>query len=320
MHAIRVHETGGPDVLRLETIPDPEPGPGEVLVRVHAIGVNPVETYRRAGMFGHAPELPYTPGSDAAGVVEAVGPGVRSVSVGERVYTSGSKSGTYAELALSDAADVHPLPEKVSFEAGAALGVPYATAYRALVQRGGARSGEMLLVHGATGGVGLAAVQIAVSRGVRVVGTGGTEEGRRLVEAEGAERAFDHHAEGYLEQVREWSGGRGVDLILEMLANVNLGRDLPLLAPRGRVVVVGSRGPVEITPRDLMMRDADIRGMMLGHASPEELAEIHAALFAGLTDGSLRPVVGKRFALHDAPRAHEAVMHPGAHGKVVLLP
>lgn len=320
MHAIRVHETGGPEVLRLEVLPDPEPGPGEVLIRVRAVGVNPVETYRRAGMFGHAPAFPYTPGTDAAGVVEALGPGVRSVSVGERVYTSGSKSGTYAELVLCSAADVHPLPENVSFEAGAALGVPYATAYRALVERGRAERGEMLLVHGATGGVGTAAVQIAVARGLRVVGTGGTEEGRRLVEAEGAERAFDHHREGYLDEVRAWTGGRGVDLILEMLANVNLGHDLALLAPKGRVVVVGSRGSVEITPRDLMARDADIRGMMLGHASPEELAEIHAALFAGLKDGSLRPVIGERFALKDAALAHEAVMHPGAHGKVVLLP
>ena len=178
MKAIRVQEFGGPEVLRLEDVPDPHPGAGQVLVRVRAVGVNPVDTYIRAGAHAVRPQLPYTPGLDAAGTVEAVGEGVTRVSAGDRVYTSGSLSGTYAELALCDESQVHTLPARVSFAEGAGVSTPYATAYRALFQRARATPGETVLVHGASGGVGTAAVQIARAAGFKVIGTGGTEEGR----------------------------------------------------------------------------------------------------------------------------------------------
>ena len=319
MKTIRVHEFGDPEVLRLEEVPTPHPGPGQVLVRMHAIGVNPVETYIRAGTYARLPELPYTPGNDGAGVVEQVGVDVKEFKPGDRVYTAGSVSGTYAEFALCKTAQVHPLPANVSFAQGAAMGTPYATAYRGLFQRAHARPGETVLIHGASGGVGTAAVQLARARGLRVFGTAGTDEGRKLAREQGAHEVFDHRAPDQFEQIMKASDGRGVDVIVELLANVNLGKDLTILAKRGRVAVIGSRGRVEIDPRDAMQRDVDLRGMVMPNTSPADLASIHAALVAGLENGTLRPVIGKQFALAEAARAHRAVMESGAFGKIVLV-
>jgi NADPH2:quinone reductase len=304
----------------LADVPAPSPGPGQVLVRVHAAGVNPVETYIRSGNYARKPALPYTPGGDGAGIVEVAGAEVTRFSPGDRVYLAGSITGTYAEFALCDEQQVHPLPARLSFAQGAAIGVPYATAWRALFQRAQAQPGETVLVHGASGGVGTAALQIGRAHGLVLFGTAGTARGRQLAVEQGAQAVFDHGAPDYLEQIRAATGGRGVDIILEMLANVNLARDLPLLAPRGRVVVIGSRGPIEINPRDTMARESDIRGMMLFNATPAELSAIHAGLAAGLENGSFRPVVGRELPLAEAAEAHRAVLAPGAHGKIVLLP
>jgi NADPH2:quinone reductase len=320
MRAIRVHESGGPEVLKLEDVPDLKPGPGQVLVRVRAAGVNPVDTYIRAGTHAVKPALPYTPGMDAAGDVEAVGEGVTRVAIGDRVYVARTLTGAYAEQALCNESQVHPLPRHISYSQGAAVNVPYATAYRALFQRAKAVAGESVLVHGASGGVGIASVQLARAAGLKVIGTGGTDEGRALAAKEGAHHVLDHRAPNYLEEVLALTGGQGVDVILEMLANVNLGNDLKVLAKFGRVVVIGNRGSVEINPRDAMGRDAAVLGMTLLNASERELATIHAALVAGLENGSLRPVVGQEIPLSDAARAHEAVMEPGAYGKIVLIP
>jgi NADPH2:quinone reductase len=318
MKAIHVHEFGGPEVLRLEEVQTPQPGPGEVLLRMHAAGVNPVETYIRAGTYARLPELPYTPGNDGAGVVEQVGSDVTEFKPGDRVYTAGSLSGTYAEFALCKKEQVHPLPANVSFAQGAAVGTPYATAYRGLLQRADAKPGETVLVHGASGGVGTAAVQLARARGLRVFGTAGSVEGIKLARQQGAHEVFDHREPDRFKQIMNATGGHGIDVIVEMLANVNLGKDLTILAKRGRVVIIGSRGRVEIDPRNTMQRDADVRGMILPNAPPRELASIHAALVAGLENGTLRPVIGKEFPLADAAQAHRAVMEPGALGKIVL--
>ena len=317
MKAIRVKAFGEPEVLQLATVPDPNPGPGQVLVQVSHAGVNPVETYIRSGKYARLPELPYTPGSDGAGIVFRVGSGVTGFQTGQRIWLSGSLTGTYADMALCDASQVHPLPAHTTFAQGAALGTPYATAYRALFQRGAGKAGETVLIHGGTGGVGIAAVQLARSRGLRVLATGGTQPGREMLQKLGAE-PFDHSDAGYADSVLSATGGKGVDLIVEMLANVNLGRDLTLLNRGGRVAVVGSRGPVEINPRDAMMREADVRGVMLTVATPTEFFEIWAALGAGLSDKTLDPLVGEEIPLAEAPRAHAAVMAPGHRGKVVL--
>lgn len=320
MKAIRIHEFGGPEVLRLQDAPEPVPAAGQVLVRVRAAGVNPVDTYIRSGMHAVKPALPFTPGLDAAGEVEAVGEGVKRFVAGQRVYTAGSLTGAYAELVLCEESQCHPLPERVTFAQGAGVNTPYATAYRALFQRAHAKPGETVLVHGASGGVGTAAVQLARAAGLRVVGTAGTEEGRRLVVEQGAHEVLDHRAADYLEQLGGLTGGRGLDVILEMLANVNLDKDLGVLAKGGRVVVIGSRGAVEINPRQAMTRDAAILGMTLFNATPQELMSIHAALGAGLEAGTLRPVVGRELPLAEAARAHAEVLKPGAYGKIVLVP
>jgi NADPH:quinone reductase len=317
--AIRVHQFGDPEVLRLEEVETPRPGPGQVLVRVRAIGVNPVETYQRSGS-NPSIELPWTPGSDAAGVVEAVGPAVTHLIPGAPVYTSDTINGSYAGFALCQARNVHLLPTNLTFQQGAAINIPYATAHRALHHRAGAKAGETVLVHGASGGVGVAATQLARAAGLIVIGTAGTDAGRKLVAEQGAHHVFDHRNPAYLDQILQVTEGRGVDIILEMLANVNLGKDLPLLAKFGRVIVIGSRGNIEITPRELMKRDADIRAMTLFNATEAELAKIHSSLATGLANESLRPVVGREMALADAAKAHVAVLEPGAYGKIVLIP
>ena len=320
MKAIRVHEFGSPEVMKLEEVPNLTPGAGQVVVSVKAAGVNPVDSYIRTGTYAAKPPLPYTPGMDAAGTVEAVGEGVESVKVQDRVYVAGTLRGAYAEQALCDAWQVHRLPERVSFAQGAGVNVPYATAYRALYNRAHGQPGETVLVHGASGGVGIAAVQMARAGGLTVIGTAGTEKGRKLVLEQGAHHAVNHRKEGYAEEIMAFTKGRGVDVILEMLANVNLARDLTLLALRGRVVVIGNRGSIEINPRATMQRDLSILGLTLMNATKEELVSIHAALIAGLESGTLNPVVGREMPLADAPRAHRAVMEPGAYGKIILIP
>jgi NADPH2:quinone reductase len=318
--AIRVNTFGGPEVLRLEEVATPRAGRGQVLVRMHAIGVNPVETYIRAGTYARKPALPYTPGNDGAGMIERVGTDVDEFKPGDRVYTAGSISGTYGEFALCKMEEVHPLPVNVSFAQGAAIGTPYATAYRGLFQRADAKPGETVLVHGASGGVGTAALQLARARGLRVFGTAGSDEGLKLAREQGAHEVFHHRAPDQFEQIMNASSGRGVDVILELLANVNLGKDLTILAKGGRVAIIGSRGRVEIDPRDAMQRDVDLRGMVMPNTSPADLASIHAALVAGLENGTLRPVIGKEFPLAEAAKAHRAVMESGAFGKIVLVP
>ncbi len=320
MKAIRVHQFGGPEVLQLDEVPVPLAGPGQILVRVQAVGVNPVDTYIRSGAFAAKPPLPYTPGSDAAGIVEKVGGDLHQFKSGDRVYVGGSLTGAYAEYVLCEPAQVHPLPDKVSFSQGAAVNTPYATAYRALFQRARAVAGEVVLVHGATGGVGIASVQLARAAGLVVIGTGGTTEGLRLVKEQGAHHVLDHRAPDYLKQIMDLTNGRGLDVILEMAAHINLGKDLTLLAKGGRVAVIGSRGPVEINPRDVMASDGAILGVMGNNASDAEKAGIHAALGAGLENGTLRPVVRKELPLAEAAQAHKAVMEPGAYGKIVLAP
>ncbi len=303
----------------LEDMPDLHAGPKQVLVRVKAAGVNPTDTYTRSGT-SRRPPLPYTPGIDAAGLVESVGEGVTGVKVGARVYLSGTISGAYAEQALCEEYQVHPLPDKLTFAQGAGVNVPYATAYRALFQLAKATPGEFVLVHGASGGVGVAAMQLARAAGLKVIGTGGTERGRKLAIEQGAHHVLDHRAPNYLDQLQPLTQGHGVDVILEMLANVNLDKDLKTLATGGRVVVIGSRGRIEIDPRDAMTRDASILGMLLFNITPQQAFTIHSALYTGLEDGTLSPVVGKEIPLADAPRAHREVMEPGAYGKIVLIP
>jgi NADPH2:quinone reductase len=273
----------------------------------------------RNGTYAIKPPLPYTPGSDGAGVIEAVGEGVNKVKPGDRVYVAKTVTGAYAEYALALENQVHPLPAKITDAQGAGVWVPYGTAYHALYQCTRARAGETVLIHGASGGVGIAAAQMARTLGLIVLGTAGTEKGLELVKREGAHHVFDHTKSGYLDEILKATSGIGVDLILEMLANVNLGQDLKLLARHGRVVIIGSRGDVSVSPRDLMTRRGSIHAFTLWGITEAEEKEIHAGLSAGLENGTLRPIIGKELPLSEAVRAHKEIVQPGAFGKIVLL-
>jgi len=337
MKTIVVKEFGTPEVMKLEDLPKPEPGSGQVLVRIKAAGVNPVDAYIRSGVYPKIPELPYTPGKDGAGVIEAVGEGVTGFAPGDRIYTADSITGTYAEYALCHVHQVNHLPDNVSFEQGAGVFVPYATSYRALFQKAGAKAGETVLVHGASGGVGIAAIQWAKNAGLTVIGTASSEEGKSVVKDQGADFVFDHtnvpeaaesgstgfmpsalDAGGYLAEIKEATGGRGVDIILEMLANKNLQKDFEVLAMFGRISVIGNRGSLEFNPRTVMGKDASIFGLSLFNAPAEQLKEIHHAIYAGLAAGYLKPVVNETFSLADASKAHHMVIENKAAGKIVL--
>ncbi len=319
MKAIRINEFGAPEVMRIEEVPDPKPGAGQVVVRLYAAGVNPVDTYIRLGMYAAGPDVPYTPGMDGAGIVEEVGEGVKNFHIGDRVYTARSLSGTYAEKALCMESQVHPLPD-ITFSEGAGLYVPYGAAYLGLFLKARALPGDIVLVHGASGGVGIAALQLARAAGMHVIGTYGTEKGKQLTLEEGAHQVVNHHSPEHFEQILALTKGRGVDVILELLANVNLGKDLEILAPNGRVVVVGSRGRVEIDPREAMARNASIIGMMLLNATDQQNKVIHAALAAGLEKGTIKPVIAMELPLSEAPKAHHLIMESSSNGKIILIP
>jgi NADPH2:quinone reductase len=320
MKAILVREFGEPEVMKIEERPKPEPRAGQVLVRIEAAGVNPVDTYIRTGTYAQKPDLPYTPGKDAAGTIDAVGEGVTKFKSGDRVYTADSITGTYAEYALCREGQVHPLPDNVTFEQGAGVFVPYATAYRALIQKAAAKAGETVLVHGASGGVGIASVQWAKNAGLKVIGTASSEEGKRLALDQGADHIFDHTQENYLSEILDATGGRGVDIILEMLADRNLTKDFEVLAKYGRISIIGNRGSLEFNPRLAMGKDATIYGLSLFNTPPPQMSEIHEAIYKGLSEGYLDPVIGKTFPLAEAAGAHRAVIESKAAGKIVLKP
>ncbi|XP_046778946.1 quinone oxidoreductase isoform X3 [Gallus gallus] len=240
---------------------------------------------------------------------------------GDRVFTSATLSGGYADYAVAEADTVFPLSDKLSFSQGAAIAIPYFTAYRALFLKGHAKAGESVLIHGASGGVGIAACQIARAYGLKVLGTAGTEQGMNVVLRNGAHQAFNHREANYLDKIMEYTKMQGVNIIIEMLSNVNLAADLHLLSHAGRVMVVGCRGPIEINPRDTMNKESSIRGVSLFLQTEEERRECVRAVLDGIESGWLKPVVGPEYPLQEVAKAHEDIIHSsGARGKMVLLP
>ncbi len=318
MKAIRAHSFGGPEVLTLDTIPDPVPGPDEIVLDMRAAGVNPADTYMRNGTYAIVPPLPYIPGGDAAGVVSAVGANVTAFKPGDQVFAGTALSfdltGCYAEKIKRKATEILPLPPNVSFAQAAAFGVSYTTAHWALFHRGGAKRGETVFIHGASGSVGTAAIQLAKRAGLRVIGSAGTAKGLELILAEGADQAVDHTKPNYLDAVKS------PDLILEMLANVNLAADMNVVAKYGRIVIIGNRGEIAVNPRVAMMKELDIRGIALWNATAEQMDPIMRDILAGVAAGDLRPIIGREMKLAEAAEAHVAVLQPGAHGKIVLVP
>lgn len=319
MKAIVVKEFGAPEVLKLEETADLHPNETQILVKIEAAGVNPVDTYIRSGNHVTAPNLPFTPGKDGAGIVESVGGKVTKVKTGDRVYLANSVSGTYAEYALCEENQVYKLPENVSFEQGACLSVPYATSFWGLFDKGIPKKGETVLIHGASGGVGIAAIQHAKHFGLKIIGTASSEEGKNLIKEQGADFVYDHSEPNYLDEIMSATDGKGADIILEMLANVNLQNDLNIIAVKGRIVVIGNRGEITINPRFIMNKDATIRGFSLHTLNDAEVDSIHAALYEGLAGGWLNPIVGRTFPIEEAAKAHHTVIEEKAFGKIVLL-
>jgi len=324
--AIVARRFGPPEVLQLESVSPFTPSAGQVLIKMFAAGVNPSDTYVRLGPQGPwaatphlLPALPYTPGKDGAGVVASVGVGVTNFVPGERVYTTGSVTGTLAEYALCAVETVHPMPDRISFAQGACIGVPCATAHRALNIKCAAQAGEAIFIHGASGAVGLAATQLAVSKGCIVVGSAGSTAGEAAIRALGA-TAVNHRSEGYLDAAAAalpaTKEGR-FDLVLEMAAHANLLADLKLLSRGARVAIIGSKPlPVALNPRLLMPDEVSVHGVFLPASSPQEKTETHRALFNAMEDGQLTPVVGTTFELADAAKAHIEVMEPSQGAKV----
>ena len=323
MKAIQMAAFGEPDVLKVAEVAIPEPGPGEVRVKLAYAGVNPAEAYIRTGAYAFfKPEMPYIPGFDGAGIIDKTGDGVKKVKTGERVFVASllakRKSGTYAEYVVCDADAVHHLPEGVSFAQGASLGVPGITAHRAVFQRAGLKPGETVLIHGASGGVGSLAVQMARASGAYVIGTAGKDEDLEFIKQFGAHAAYNHSDPAHFEQILALTGGKGVDVIMESLANVNLEKDAGILALFGRIIVVGNRGSIEFTPRLLMAKDSAVLGMALWNTPPTEYAASIAAIGAFLESGVLRPFAGKEYALENAAQAQTDVLGHGYRGKMVL--
>lgn len=319
MRALRIHKFGGPENLKLEDIPVPSFSDSEVLVRVNAAGINPVDTYIREGAYATLPKLPAILGKEVAGIVEDVGDDVSNLKKGDRVFALLPENGGYAEYVTCKEENVYPLSEKLTFSQGSGLCIPYFTAYRALVTKCRIKAGEILLVHGASGAVGIAAVQIAKAYGLTVAGTAGTIEGMDVVKKVGADHVFNHREKGYLNNAVAAIGGHGFNVVLENLANVNLGADLTVLNQQARVAVVGCRGVVEVNPRSLMLTEGSIIGVMLAGATKEETQETAEVILRGIESGWVNPVIAREYTLDEATQAHHDIIHTsGARGKLVF--
>ncbi|KAK6961114.1 quinone oxidoreductase, partial [Biomphalaria glabrata] len=319
MRAVQALKYGGPEVLQINNIAIPKPKKGEVLIKVHFAGINPIDALITSGFMGTSGPLPLIPGMDTAGVVEEVGDGVKDFKKGDRVYTVATDNGAYAQYTVTTPKHIAHLQPSLTFAQGAAIGVPYYTAWKSLYFRAQAKSKETILVHGASGAVGIAAVQIAKANGHLVIGTAGTKEGLDLVKKVGADFVFNHRQEGYLDEIQKATKGAGVNVILEMLANVNLDKDLDLLAQRGRVVVVGCRDGIRIEPAKTMFKETSILGVALLTASDEEWQEIKNGVENLQKKGKVQPIVSREYKLSEVAQAFtEILKNSGTLGKFVL--
>lgn len=319
---IRINQFGTSENLVVEQAELHTPAENEVLINLYAAGVNPSDVYTSTGTYAIKPNLPYTPGLDGAGIVEKIGEHVTNVKVGDRVFIAslpnGKATGTFAQQIVCECRFVHPIPQHISFEQGAALGVPALTAYRAVVGRANVQSGQTVFIHGASGAVGLQAVQIAKALGAKVIGTASRDSGKQLVKEAGADVVLDHIKEETMNAVLEANDGKGPDVIIEFLANENLQTDLQMIAKHGVIVIVGNRGEIEINPRLIMQKDCDVRGMVLFNVSAEEHQELIHGVAKLLESEQLKPVVGYSYPLEQAGKAFDAVIKGEHNGKVVV--
>jgi NADPH2:quinone reductase len=316
MKAMQMKDYGPASDLTLTDANKPSINEDQMLVQVGAAGVNPVDTYIRSGTNNYKTTFPHTPGSDGAGTIVELGKNVTEFEVGQRVYFSRNLGGSSAEFTVCATTHTYPLADALSFEEGACLGVPYTTAHRALFGRANAKAGDKVLVHGATGAVGIATVQLALAAGMDVVASAGTAAGADLLRQQGVTTVIMHNEADHLAPFQTLASG--FDIVIEMLANHNLDQDLKALAFGGCVAVIGNRGTVEINPRDLMARDASVVGVALANVQPKELALIAKSLRPLFEKGVLKPVVRHSYALTELAQAHEDVLKSGALGNLVI--
>ena len=322
VRAIRVHAPGGPDVLRLEDVPVPTPGPGQALIRVEAAGVNFIDVYHRTGLYRQP--LPLTLGREAGGTVEAVGPGVHTVQPGDRV-ASESVVGAYAEFAVVPVDRLVPLPDRVSARLGAAVMLQGLTAHYLVRATYRLHRADACLVHAAAGGVGLLLCQMASRLGSRVIATVSTDEKAELAREAGAAEVILYTREDFVPAVRRLTGGAGVQVVYDSVGRTTFHQSLECLAPRGTMVLYGqSSGPVEpFDPQLLNQRGSlFLTRPSLGHytATRQELLERAAEVLGDVADGSLRVRIGREHPLAEAADAHRELEGRRTTGKVLLLP
>lgn len=320
MRAVRIHETGGAEAMRMETVPVPRPGPGEALVRVETAGVNYIDVYKRTGLYKIP--LPGTLGEEGAGTVAAVGEGVADVRPGDRVAWAGVL-GAYAEYAIVPAARLVPLPEGVSAALGAAVMLQGMTAHYLAASTYPLRDGDRCLIHAAAGGVGLLLVQIAKRRGARVIATVGSDEKAELARGAGADDVIVYTRDDFVAEAKRLTGGQGLQVVYDSVGRTTFLRGLDLLAPRGMMVLFGqSSGPVEpIDPQRLAQKGSLVLTRpVMGHyvLTREELLWRAGELFAWIAAGELSVRVGAEFPLADAAEAHSALEGRRTTGKVLL--
>lgn len=318
MRAIRLHEHGGPDVLTLDDIERPEPGIGEVRIDAEAIGVNPVDTYFRSGAYP-VPELPFVPGSDVAGTVGAVGPGVEEFDVGDRVYATGlgnGRQGTYAEACLAPVDLVAPLPESVSAAEGAALSLVGMTAWQAFVEHAGVEPGETVLIHGASGGVGHVAVQLAETMGGRVVATASEAYHGQLADL-GADVTIDYHRDDLQERI---AAAGPPDVILDTRFDEYLQLDAEVAAERARVVCIGNATESAGFDDANVAKAKDITYQFMSMYNTPYKSRVLSRLATLADRKSVMPTIHRHYDLADAADAQQDVLEESFLGKLVLEP
>lgn len=323
MKAMVCEAFGGPEVLALRDVPDPlPPGPGEIQVRIGARGVQYVDVLMLAGKYQTRPEPPFIPGSEAAGVVAAVGPGVTGFRVGDRVM-SRHTLGACAELGNAKAALCDRIPDAMSIEHAGVFRGAYATAYHALLQRGRMVAGEWVLVHGAAGGIGIAAIQVAKLFGAKVIATASTEAKRAACLEEGADHAIDYRS-GFIDQVKALTGGRGADIAYDPIGDKVGEESLRCLAWGGRLLILGflGGGPTNIRSNYLLIKGIDAVGVRIGGLNENDPALALAnmkALTALAAQGKLKPRISHRFRLDQTAQALQAVIDRAVIGKAVVV-
>uniref|UniRef100_A0A914Z475 Enoyl reductase (ER) domain-containing protein n=1 Tax=Panagrolaimus superbus TaxID=310955 RepID=A0A914Z475_9BILA len=319
MRAAIVHRFGSASNIKFTTNATvPEIKENQLLVRVKASAVNPVDTYIRSGEYANLPQVPYIPGREGAGIIEKVASNVKKFSPGDRVWFTTPVTGSCADLAVVAESSAFRLPNKTSFAQGSTLGIAYLTAYRALFIKAKAQPGQTCFIHGASGGVGLAAVQLAKAHGLKVYGTAGSKEGLQLAKNAGADHVFNHNEANYVDTILE-NNSNGFDVILEMLANVNLNHDLALVAKFGYICVIGNRGKIEIDPRRIMQKESSIVGVFLAHSEKHEYEHMANSINSMLENGTLNPIIDTELPLSNLPDAHIMVVEKSASkGKIVI--